>query len=320
VSNEARVSRARRGHWTLLVCGCSLAFACAIDNRSGNIVAPPSGDGESGASNLPSGSAGASNDLPGAVPEGSVPNTAGAGGRESGGSTPELAPPLNGGGGVSGSGDAGSASMLGSSGSGTGPAGAAGTGTDPGETEVIGGCFNQLLANAGFERGHTRWTETSEAVHDVIVRRDTPLLTAAGVTPQAGDYLAWIGGIPNGDFLMYESTLLQTVSIPAEVVSLTLSGYYWVSQPEMGGMQVDWAVLEAEDPDPNVTTLWVVKRFDNETNNNSNGWVHFEETLLDNVSALASKTLTVRAKAIPNGNGTLSLWLDSLRLEARCTR
>jgi len=311
------VSRARRGHWTLLVCGCSLAFACAIDNRSGNIVAPPSGDGESGASNLPSGSAGASNDLPGAVPEGSIPSTAGAGGRERGGSTPELALPLNGGGGISGSGDAGSASMLGSSGSGTGPAGAAGTGTDPGETELVGGCFNQLLANAGFERGHTGWSETSEAVHDVIVHRDDSLLVQAGVTPQAGDYLAWIGGIPSGDFRMYHTTLLQTVAIPAEVVSLTLSGYYWVSQGELGHLpMMDWAVLETEDPDPNATGLYLVQRFSEE---NTNGWVHFEETTLD-VSLLAGKTLTLRANSIPNGNGTLSLWLDSLRLEARCTR
>jgi hypothetical protein len=302
----------------MLVCGCSVALACAIDNRPGSIVETPGGNGASGADGMPGGSAGSSDEMPGAVPDGSAPNGEGAGGAAAGDGTPDPALALNGGGGASGS----SAAMIGSSGSGPGASGASGAGNFiiPGETEVIGGCFNQLLANAGFERGHTAWMETSEAVHDVIVHRDASLLLQAGVAPQAGDYLAWIGGIPNGDFLMYHSTLLQTVPIPAETTSLTLSGYYWVSQPEMGGMQVDWAVLEAEDPDPNVTGLWVVKRFDNQTNNNSNGWVRFEETLLDNVSALAGKTLTVRANSIPNGNGTLSMWLDSLRLEARCPR
>lgn len=326
------VSCSKPGQWQMLLCCCSLSLACAIDDRPGRPAEMPVGNGETEdpTGSVPAGSAGSSNDLPGGPVPGGPPNPA-AGDQ----GTPDPALLLNGGG------AAGSPSMMmGSSGAGPGSVdsgvalgsggapgggaaaggGAAGSGNGTAETEVIGGCFNQLLSNGGFEREHTGWSEVSEAVHDVVVRRDTPLLLAAGMTPQAGDYLAWIGGIPNGDFRMYHSILLQTVAIPAEAISLTLSGYYWVSQPEPNGVNVDWAVLETEDPDPNVTALWVIKRFDKDSDNNSNGWVRFEVTTLEPALIAAGKTVTVRAASVPNGNGTLSLWLDSLRLEARCPR
>jgi hypothetical protein len=323
VSIEARAGCSKRGHWKGLICACSLSLACAIDSRPGNIVTETRGNGEAGDQNVLPGSAGSSNALPG-DPGGSPLNAAGSSGTNNG-DGPNPVVPLNAGGaagtgvaGSNGSDAAGAAMMMGT---GPGASGAAGSGSgDPGETEAIGGCFNQLLANGGFDRGHEGWSELSEAVHDVIVRRDASLLVQAGMTPHDGDYLAWIGGIPNGDFRMFHSTMQQTVAIPAEAVSLTLSGYYWVSQPEPNGANVDWAVLEAEDPDPNVSALWVIERFDKDSDNNSNGWVHFEVTTLDPPLVAAGKTVTIRANSIPDGNGTLSLWLDSLRLEARCPR
>jgi hypothetical protein len=303
----------------MLLCGSSLALACAVDNRPGRVVKPSEND-ESGdpSGKVSAGSAGASDQLPG----GSVPAATGEG-------PPNPALSLNGGGGASGNnGTAGSASMMmagsGASGSpsqgtsGASSSGATGSGNiDPGETEAVGGCFNQLLSNGGFDRGHAGWGEISEAVHDVIIRRDASLLLQAGVTPQSGDYLAWIGGIRNGDFQFFESTLTQEVAVPAETLSLTFSGYYWVSQPELGRMPSDAAVLEIEDPDPNGYALWQLEWFDDQ--DVSQGWVPFEATTLD-VARFAGKTVQIKAYARPNANGTLSVWLDSLRFEARCAR
>ncbi|MEY2935863.1 MAG: hypothetical protein RL033_6612, partial [Pseudomonadota bacterium] len=82
------------------------------------------------------------------------------------------------------------------------------------EPEVVGGCFNQLLRNGDFERGHEGWTELTE-LRDIIVWRDHPDLAPTGVTPQAGNYLAWIGGIPNGAFTTYPTRLEQQVAVPA---------------------------------------------------------------------------------------------------------
>lgn len=191
--------------------------------------------------------------------------------------------------------------------------------SDPGETEPIGGCFEQLLPNAGFERGHAAWTETAD-VRDVIVSTDHPALVGTGVSPQSGNYLAWVGGVANGDFVMYQTTLRQEVAVPAEAISLTFSGYAWVSQPDPGEPLADWAVLQVEDPSPASNGVWQIQRWDDQSV--TQGWQHFEVVTTDAtiLSRLAGHTVPVTTFAVPNGNGTLNVWLDSLRFEARCPR
>lgn len=185
------------------------------------------------------------------------------------------------------------------------------------EPEVVGGCFNQLLHNGDFERGHEGWTEITE-LRDIIVWRDHPDLASTGVPPQAGNYLAWIGGIPNGDFTTYPTRLEQQVAVPAEAVSLTFSGYMWAAQSDLGEPPpvVDWAILEVPDPDPESRYLWRVQYFEDTV---TNGWTYFESTETD-MARYAGKTVQVQTFSVPNAGGTLSVWLDSLRLEARCPR
>lgn len=183
------------------------------------------------------------------------------------------------------------------------------------EPEVTGGCFNQLLQNGDFERGSEGWTELSE-VRDLIVWNGHGALASSGVTAQAGNYLAWIGGVPSGDFTMYRTRLTQQVAIPADTIALTFSGYVWAAQPEPGQQNPDWAILELADPAPDSTYLWRVQYFEE---SNTGGWVRFEETWTD-VARFAGKTVPVQVHNTPNGNGLLSVWLDSLRIEARCPR
>jgi hypothetical protein len=230
--------------------------------------------------------------------------------------------------GATGSAAAGAANAsAGAAGIGSGTAGAGpGSGgtsgvpeSDPGESEPIGGCFQQLLPNSGFERGHVAWTETAD-VRDVIVRADHPALAGTGVSPQSGSYLAWVGGVANGDFAMYQTTLRQEVAVPAEATSLTFSGYAWVAQPDLGQPLMDWAVLQVEDPSPTSNGVWQIQRWDDQSV--TQGWQHFEVVTTDAtiLSRLAGHTVPVITFAVPNGSGTLSVWLDSLRLEARCPR
>jgi hypothetical protein len=184
--------------------------------------------------------------------------------------------------------------------------------------EVIGGCFNQLLGNGNFDAGHSAWQEVAP-VRDVIVPRDLPALVAAGVAPQSGDYLAWIGGVPNSEYDFYQTTISQDVAIPAEALSLTLTGYVWVAQPELGQMPADWAVLEFQDPDPNSqqSLLWQIALWNDASV--TSGWQYFEIARAD-VEKMKGRTITLVGSAKTNGGGTLSVWLDSLRLEARCER
>jgi hypothetical protein len=203
------------------------------------------------------------------------------------------------------------------------PSGAGGAGSQEGSSappplttpEVVGGCFNQLLRNGDFERGSEGWTPISQG-REVIVWRGHVDLLPTGVAPQSGNYLAWIGGIPSGEFDMFRTRLEQQVPIPAEALSLTFSGYARSAQPELGLPLPDWAILEVVDPDPNSTFLWRVQYFEDTV---TPDWVPFEVSTTD-VSRFAGKTVRVQAFNMPNANGLLSVWLDSLRLEASCPR
>ena len=201
-------------------------------------------------------------------------------------------------------------------------AGVAGA-TGSGGTSVVGnpGCFEQLLQNPDFDLGHVSWTEVSE-VRDVIVHRDNTALLGAGVSPQSGDFLAWFGGIPNGDFgEKYATTLAQRVQIPAETTSLVMTGYVWVAQPTLGSMPFDWVVMELLDTtvsDGTYRGQWQVETW-GDADAVQPGWVYFEAVteMLDLIAGLP-RDLSVDSR--PDGGGSLNLWLDSLRLEARCPR
>jgi hypothetical protein len=101
---------------------------------------------------------------------------------------------------------------------------------------------------------------------------------------------------------------------------LTFSGYAWVSQPDLGEPLADWAVLQVEDPNPASNGVWQIQRWDDQSV--TQGWQYFEVVTTDAtiLSRLAGHSVPVVSFAVPNANGTLSVWLDSLRLEARCTR
>lgn len=293
------------------------ALSCTVDSRDvetpSDMAPDPSGNanpGEgAGGSTAPPGSSGTTGEGPGSslpfIP--GVQGSAGAAGSATGGQEPPVASA-----GSSGSATGGQEPPLGSAGSGSGSEAT----TQP---EVIGGCFNQLLGNGDFEAGHSAWGEVAP-VRDVIVDRNEPGLVAAGVAPQAGDYLAWIGGVPNSEYDFYQTTISQDVAIPAETLSLTLTGYVWVAQPQLGQMPQDWAVLEFSDPDPNAPLnglVWQIALWNDESV--TSGWQYFEIQRTE-VDRLKGRTLPLIGSARSNGGGTLSVWLDSLRLEARCAR
>ncbi|MEY2935462.1 MAG: hypothetical protein RL033_6211, partial [Pseudomonadota bacterium] len=121
-----------------------------------------------------------------------------------------------------------------------------------------------------------------------------------------------------GDFTMYPTRLEQQVAVPAEAVSLTFSGYVWAAQSDLGqpAPVVDWAILEVPDPDPDSRYLWRVQYFEDTV---TQGWTYFESTETD-MARYAGKTVQIQTFNVPNAGGTLSVWLDSLRLEARCPR
>lgn len=197
---------------------------------------------------------------------------------------------------------------------GTGTAGSGGSGG-----EVIGGCGNQLLANAAFDSGRTGvWTEESTyAGVEILTRRDDAQLVAAGVTPHTGDWLAWLGGIPDNDEERKHTVKLrQTIAVPADAASLTVSGRYWIKTAENPNDAVyDELFIEIEEQeDVVVQLLHMVSNLDDTT-----GWTSFERST-DNLDQIRGRTLTFRAYSRTDFTYQTSFYLDSLRLVANCGR
>jgi hypothetical protein len=216
--------------------------------------------------------------------------------------------------GGTGGADAGAGGTAGKGGSGaTGGSGAmGGTGGAP----PIGGCNNQLLVNADFEGGKSSgWTSYSEWPGiDLIVPKTDPALAAEGVQPYAGNFLAWLGGIPDNDWDHYVTMISQYVTIPAEASSLTLSGRYLVQSIDDPGDAYDVSYLEF---DVNDAVVWQALPLTNQTT--TNGWVSFTKTTND-LSALGGATTLFYAYARTDLSGKTSFFLDALSLVAGCGR
>jgi len=224
----------------------------------------------------------------------------------------------NGGTGTGGNGGTGTGGGGGTGGSGTGGGGTGGSGGSGGfsGSEPIGGCDNQLLENADFEAGPTpSWVEsTTWPGLTIVVHKTDPDLVAEGVTPFAGNYLAWLGGVPDNQWDHHMVILKQDVEIPAAASELTLSGRYLILSVDDPTAEYDESYLEFET---NVGTVWQAQRWTNQ--NTTNGWTAFERSTND-LSRMGGLTVTFVAYTRTDLTGKTSVFLDSLRLVAGCGR
>jgi len=301
------------------VCG---ALACAVDNRGTDVV-----DGDDPAANA--GSAGA--DAEG--PAGSGLGGAGAADPAGNGGAGTSAAGAQGAGAEAAVGTVGAAGgsvspvAMGAGGAaGTGVSGASAGGASAGAGAVPSNgvpvvCGEQLLANGDFDAGDDGGWNVAYDARSALVSRDDPALAGTGVAPQSGDYLVWLGGVRSTDYgLKYTTRISQPVTIPENALSVTFTGYVWVTQPEPGLPLIDWAVLELLDPanmnEQDYSGQWQVALW-NESNV-TQGWVPFEAERTIEIASLRGRTLMLVGDSRPDGNGTLNVWLDSLRLQARC--
>jgi len=196
----------------------------------------------------------------------------------------------------------------------SGTAGMSGAGGVP---VVSGLCDNQLLANADFEAGPSQtWGEDSSVPGlEIIVSKDDSNLQAEGIAPHGGDFLGWLGGIPDNDWDHEFVLLQQEVTLPIDAATLTLSGYRNVKSVDGADGEYDIAFLEFDDEDGDV--VWQAQAWTNLTT--TDGWVPFEEST-EVASNLRGKTLTFVAYSNTDPTGKTSFFIDDLRLEASCGR
>jgi hypothetical protein len=212
-------------------------------------------------------------------------------------------------------GGAGGSGATGGTGGGSGGTGGAAMMGGSGGVTPVGGCNNELLVNAGFESGKgVGWTETSDWPGiDLIVNEDEAALAAEGVSPYAGSFLAWLGGIPDNEWDHNVTLIQQYVMIPATASSLTLSGRHLVQSVDDPTAEYDEAYLEFDLDDE---VVWQALRLTNQSS--SSGWVSFMKTT--DLDDLAGKTLLFYAYARTDPTGKTSFFLDSLSLVANCGR
>ena len=217
-------------------------------------------------------------------------------------------------------GSGGSANPNGGSG---GTAGQGGTDASGGSAGFAGeASCGELLVNGDFELGPSpEWKEYTNYSDDleIVVRADNQFLLEEGGAPQGGQYLAWLGGIPDNEYDSHMVRLRQAIRIPSDTSRLTLSGGLWIKTEETPDDDYDVAraLIVREEEDNGAT---VFHQFGEWTNRDSSaGYVELDEwtTELDD---LRGKTLTLEVYAITDPEFKTSFWFDELSLYAECER
>lgn len=296
-----------------------LVSACSVDGggyhvSAGGSLSDAPGGASAGPSSLGGGpespSEGEGGDASSATPSGgtdsgSAPSTAG---RANGGENAEVSNSAGGGtGGLASNGEGGAPTA------GASDVPSSGSSGDPPEDE--NGCDRELLENGDFEAGRKVWSETWDGgdPFQIIVPRNHARLSAAGVSPRDGNYLAWLGGIPDDEWDSHNTVLSQPVQIPADAAVLTLKGYIWVRSLETPETKADYAVIELADEEGNIP--WQIQLWNRD--HATSDWVYFEKSS-NELDLVRGQTLTFVAQARTDLTEESSFWLDSLSFVASC--
>jgi len=198
-----------------------------------------------------------------------------------------------------------------------GSSGTAGSGGFSGEATC-----GELLVNGDFDQGPTpEWQEYvsySDTLRLVVPNDDEPLVRE-GVQAWSGNYLAWLGGIPDSD-RGHRSRLHQLVRIPANTSRLVFSGRRWIKTVEEPDADYDHLYAQMVRVDTGPSDSFVIDQFVEWTNRDSNAdWMEFsiDTTELDD---LRNQTLTLEVYSATDPEYKTSFFLDSLSLYAECDR
>lgn len=174
----------------------------------------------------------------------------------------------------------------------------------------------ELLINGAFDAGVTGWSEYSSWPGlEPIARKGDAGLAAQGVAPYSGDYLAWLGGIPDVDFGHHEYVRLsQQVQIPASTAALRMSGVVWVKHSVPANDYGSIALFELGADNPSL----YFELFDDETPPMT-GWTSFTITSSgSDIAGLLGKTLTFELDSDTDAEVETHFFFDSLSLTAIC--
>ncbi len=164
----------------------------------------------------------------------------------------------------------------------------------------------QLVGNADFESGNTTWTETA-------VASATPIIRQYGVTggmpfpAQGGSWAALILGYNNAD-----TTLSQTVTVPASAMSLRFTGYKcWVTGETLTTTPYDNMTITLQNAGG--ATLETLASVSNLDAGSVCSWTSYN---LPAASAHAGETIKLVVHGVADTSSVTSFAFDTVALEA----
>ncbi|HET6149854.1 MAG TPA: hypothetical protein VFH68_20105 [Polyangia bacterium] len=169
--------------------------------------------------------------------------------------------------------------------------------------QSTGTSTRQLLLNPGFEDGTTGWTTSVAGGFPLIyVATGNGGTNMPAIAAQSPRNVAWFGGYANAD-----DVASQSVVIPADATSISVSFYYAVFTGKTGTAEND--VMNVTVTSGAQTTT--LAHFSNA--NPVTTWTRFSATL---PPTLAGQTVRLQFRDLTNGNNALtSFYIDTVALQ-----
>jgi hypothetical protein len=157
----------------------------------------------------------------------------------------------------------------------------------------------QLLANPGFDAGHSAWAETTLST-STIITSDTALTSLKAQTPSN---LAWLGGYANA-----QDDLSQLVTIPAGATAITLTFYYAIATQETTAGAFD--TMDVYTYDTAAAKYVVLATFND--NMPTSTWTRFSISL---PLSLAGRAIQLGFRTATDVNKNTNFFVDSVSLD-----
>lgn len=196
-----------------------------------------------------------------------------------------------------------------------------GTSAQTGPDTTAPRCNENILLNGGFESGKDHWAFTSnygafeQRVHPVIVENGHESLTDYSVTAYSGTQFAFLGDIPDDEYMGYGLRLAQPVYIPDGALGLVLKGHIWVSSNEdPEGAEYDMGYVELQPPGDEEKVL----QFKFWTNRNPmTEWTEINE-YIEGLDLVRGQTVDFVVQAVMDATTPTRFWFDDLELIVVC--
>jgi cysteine-rich repeat protein len=192
----------------------------------------------------------------------------------------------------------------GAGGAGGGAGGSPGAG---GAGGAAGGpCTVALLTNGTFEQGTTGWTPMPS--DRPLISRADEIATISGISiqPVSPATVAWLAY----DLLNSETSVSQSFTIPADALSLIVTGYVQVRTDE-SGCECDYGYVDLVlDGQPDSLETWSAE-------DAATGWTYFTETVP--LAGVTSRAATLRLRGVTDDGVNTSFFFDNVSVTAvRC--